>query len=186
MLLTLGLHPTPHNPAALQSAWRKRNTTLFYKQNKYNLLRESSEGFSGLIVLLTGTDALDISPLDEPEDVRRSRAKRVWGKVMALIGYFNLSPPRVLDVILEVASCHVASHWRFFLDLLKCSPWGSSAREPTRKGKERAHDWMQAEMEAISGSMTPGGDRVLAQVLGVKFGFYQVRVSCDVRSDRRD
>lgn len=169
----------PHNPAALQRAYVKRNTTLFFKQSKYNLLRESSEGFSCLIVLLTGPDALHSSPADEIQGDIATRAKRVWGKVMALIGYFNLSPPRVLDLILEVASCHVALHWRFWMELIRCSPWGEASKDTTGrqtgKGKEKAVEgWVDEELQGIREVLREGGDRVLAQVLGVKFGFYQV------------
>lgn len=154
----------------------KKTTTLFFKQSKYNLLRESSEGFSGLVVLLTSPDSLPPSPVDEDGAERRERAKRVWSKVMGLIGYFNLSPPRVLDLILEVASCHAAAHWRFWLDLLRCSPWGSTADsgDIKGKGKEKAVDWQIDEEAAIEGCLKRTGDRVLAQVLGVKFGFCQV------------
>ncbi|EIW70014.1 hypothetical protein TREMEDRAFT_29485 [Tremella mesenterica DSM 1558] len=171
-LLQLGLHPIPHNPQALQRSLVKRNTTLFFKQSKYNLLRESSEGFSGLIVLLTGPDALTS---DFTHTARIARAKRLWGKVMSLIGYFNLSPPRVLDIILEIMACHVADHWRIFLELLRCSPWGSSAVAVVNgKGKEKAvHGWPEDEISGVASCMDDEGDRVLSQVLGVKFGFYQ-------------
>ncbi|WVR05355.1 hypothetical protein IAU60_002369 [Kwoniella sp. DSM 27419] len=176
-LVDLGLHPYPRNPRALQSALVKKNTTLFFKQRKYNLLRECSEGFSGLIVLLTSSDALPQSAAEvsaESVTAREQRAKRVWSKTMGLIGYFNLSPPRVLDVILEIASCHVAVHWRFFLELLKCSPWGAAAISAEGKGKGRAADaWPASELIAIGQALDVDADRVLAQVLGFKFGFYQ-------------
>lgn len=92
-----------------------------------------------------------------------------------MIGYFNLSPPRVLDIVLEISSCQVAVHWRFFLDLLRCSPWGAAA-DTQGKGKGKAMDvrWVDEEMWSIAEAMEEGGDRVLSQVLGVKFGFYQV------------
>ncbi|WVQ98958.1 hypothetical protein IAU59_006090 [Kwoniella sp. CBS 9459] len=178
-LIDLGLHPFPRNPRALQSALVKKNTTLFFKQRKYNLLRECSEGFSGLIVLLTGPDAL-LPSADETSAesslARTERAKRVWSKIMGLIGYFNLSPPRVLDIILEIASCHVAIHWRFFLELLRCSPWGAAAVAAAVEGKGKgkaADSWPTVELESIGAALSQGGDRVLAQVLGFKFGFYK-------------
>jgi len=94
---------------------------------------------------------------------------------MGLIGYFNLSPPRVLDIILEIAGCHVATHWQLFLELLKCSPWGSATGKG--KGKEKAMEgWVDEEVEGIERALDEGGDRVLSQVLGVKFGFFQVRL----------
>lgn len=153
--------------------YNKRSTALFFKQSKYNLLRESSEGFSGLIVLLTSADALAVDSLNETNQALHARAKRVWSKVMGLIGYFNLSPPRVLDVILEIASCHVASHWRFWLELIRCSPWGGV--EKAGKGKEKATmDWADQECASVAGVLDWDGDRVLVQVLGAKFGFCQV------------
>lgn len=101
---------------------------------------------------------------------------------MGLIGYFNLSPPRVLDLILEVASCHVTAHWRFFLELLRCSPWGTTAQDSPPKGKGKAKadaNWVDFEVDEVLHAMDGLGDRVLAQVLGVKFGFYQASCSCD-------
>jgi THO complex subunit 2 len=165
-----------HDTASLQSAHAKRATTLSIKQSKYNLLRECSEGFSALIVLITSDESLVVDPLSETDEERQKRAKRVWDKVTSLIGYFNLSPPRVLDLILEVAGAQVTYHWRFFLDLLRCSSWGSTARDRTSgKGKAKSSgDWMQDELESIREAMAGGGDRTLALVLGVKFSFSQV------------
>jgi THO complex subunit 2 len=164
----------PHNSQTFHRAGVKRSTALFYKQSKYNLLRESSEGFSGLIVLLTSGDALADDAREETEPMLKARAKRVWSKVMGLIGYFNLSPPRVLDVILEIASCHVAIHWRFWLELIRCSPWGGA--EKSLKGKEKADgSWVDQECSAVANALDWDGDRVLAQVLGAKFSFCQVR-----------
>lgn len=183
-LVALGLNIPHLDPVAFNRSLIKKSTALFYKQSKYNLLRESSEGFSGLIVLLTSQDALTPSPLDETDQERKVRAARVWSKVMRLIGYFNLSPPRVLDLILEVASCHVATHWRFWLDLLRCSPWGSHADAGVvSKGKGKAKsDWRAEEMAAIEDCMKSEGDRVLGQVLGVKFAFCQVSFASKIPS----
>ena len=173
LLGQLGLIPPPHSEQTFGRSFVKKSTALFYKQSKYNLLRESSEGFSGLIVLLTSGDALDDDSLNETEVEVRARAQRVWAKIMGLIGYFNLSPPRVLDIILEIASCHVAAHWRFWLELIRASPWGGV--EKSSKGKEKAQEhWADQECAAVGGVLQWDGDRVLAQVLGAKFGFCQV------------
>lgn len=174
ILAELNLLPYPHDLGWFTRATTKRSTALFFKQGKYNLLRESSEGFSGLIVLLTGADSLYDSAQDETEEALKARAKRVWSKVMGLIGYFNLSPPRVLDVILEIASCHVAIHWRFWLELIRCSPWGG-AELKGGKGKAKAEgSWAEQEAEKVADVLDWEGDRVLAQVLGAKFSFCQV------------
>ena len=180
LLVRLSLHPFPYRPEMLQRAYVKRNTNLFFKQSKYNLLRESSEGFSALVVLLSGPDAFSSRVMNELKTDRKARASQVWDKIMGLIGYFNLSPPRVLDLILEVASCQIAAQWRFLLDLLRCSPWGKDASpvESSGKGKGRAIEaWRMDETSTIEHALDAGGDRVLCQVLGVKFGFYQVCIS---------
>ncbi|WVQ78452.1 hypothetical protein IAT38_000538 [Cryptococcus sp. DSM 104549] len=177
-IAAFGIHPFQHlaeapRNKALNQAFIKRNTALFFKQRKFNLLRECSEGFSGLIVLLLSGESLSPVSMDEDSESRRERAERVWAKVMGLIGYFNLSPPRVLDIILEIASCHVERHWRFFLELLKCTPWGAAAIEAEqkdKKGKGKEEDtWKEIEVESIRRALEEGGDRVLAQVLGFKF-----------------
>ncbi|WVN86680.1 uncharacterized protein L203_101852 [Cryptococcus depauperatus CBS 7841] len=171
-LLSLSLHPIPRNPKSLQNALVKKNTSLFFKQRKFNLLRECSEGFSGLIVLLTSEDALSPRVAEEDQNERRERASSVWSKIMRLIGYFNLSPPRVLDVLLEVAACHVTQHWQFFLELLRCSPWGATSS--SAKGKEKEElSWKEEEIRDIGEALVRDGDRVLSQVLGFKFGWYR-------------
>lgn len=63
-------------------------TRLFYKQQKFNLLREESEGYAKLIVDLSS------API--------SSAEAVLDHVRSLIGYFDLDPNRVMDVILDV------------------------------------------------------------------------------------
>lgn len=180
----LGLIPHPYNEQSFGRSFVKRSTALFYKQSKYNLLRESSEGFSGLIVLLTSRDALADDSLRETEVEVRARAQRVWSKVMGLIGYFNLSPPRVLDIILEIASCHVAAHWRFWIELIRASPWGGV--EKSGKGKEKAQEqWSEQECRAVGSVLQWDGDRVLAQVLGAKFGFCQASLNTLSKGDQR-
>jgi len=72
---------------------RKRNrvqTRLMYEQQKYNLLREESEGFAKIITELT------ISKLS-PKNV-----DIVQSNIKSLIGFFDLDPNRVLDLILEI------------------------------------------------------------------------------------
>lgn len=130
--------------------------------------------------MLTGADALSDNAQEETEEVLKARAKRVWSKVMGLIGYFNLSPPRVLDVILEIASCHVAVHWRFWLELIRCSPWGRQVKSGKGKQKAEGGNWGEHEAELVAGVLDWEGDRVLAQVLGAKFSFCQVSLRIPV------
>ncbi|XP_041973437.1 THO complex subunit 2 isoform X2 [Aricia agestis] len=67
----------------------KIKTKLYYKQRKFNLFREESEGYAKLIVELNQ----EIS-----EDADWSTMLEI---IQSLIGCFNLDPNRVLDIILE-------------------------------------------------------------------------------------
>lgn len=117
----------------------------------------------------------------------------MWGKVISLIGYFDLDPNRALDLILDMLSTHLATHYSFFLALLSCSPWAS--HRPKNDAEPMAVDALPASyinmsmdeilaskekhgasMEAANGK-NRDGSRVLAQVLGFKFAYYQVRAS---------
>jgi THO complex subunit 2 len=170
-----------------------------YKQNKFNLLREQSEGYSKLMVELSSSLGPSHSSQDgrpvESYSVIEERARPVWEKVVSLIGYFDLDPNRALDIILDVLSQHLTTHHSFFLALLSFSPWAGSYRRPLRdnevmdamvdipstdfKGKSLDEVFTTVEARSYSkrtpGVTKPGEVRVLAQVLGFKFVYYQVR-----------
>ncbi|EPQ59661.1 hypothetical protein GLOTRDRAFT_136479 [Gloeophyllum trabeum ATCC 11539] len=109
-------------------------TGLFYKQNKFNLLREQSEGYSKLTTELTSS----IGPAHSPATGRpveswqeiAARAQPVWEHVVSLIGYFDLDPNRALDIILDVFSVHIETHYSFFLTLLSFSAWSCVECKP--------------------------------------------------------
>ena len=82
----------------------KLKTRLFYKQQKFNLFREESEGYSKLITELLQDENLDVDYMIEV--------------VQSLIGCFNLDPNRVIDVILECFECRIELH-RFYIDLIR-------------------------------------------------------------------
>eukprot|EP00039_Didymoeca_costata_P006912 m.94541 g.94541 ORF g.94541 m.94541 type:complete len:1452 (+) comp13451_c0_seq1:1253-5608(+) len=65
----------------------RMRTTMFYKQQKYNLLREESEGYAKLVTELNA-DLSDDSP------------DALMMKIQSLIGHFALDPNRVLEHIL--------------------------------------------------------------------------------------
>ncbi|XP_001606603.2 THO complex subunit 2 isoform X1 [Nasonia vitripennis] len=71
-----------------QTKFIKVKTKLYYKQKKFNLFREESEGYSKLIVELN-------------QERSESEVESVLEIVKSLIGYFNLDPNRVLDILLE-------------------------------------------------------------------------------------
>ncbi|XP_027998176.2 THO complex subunit 2 [Eptesicus fuscus] len=83
----------------------KIKTKLFYKQQKFNLLREENEGYAKLIAEL-GQDLSGNITSD-----------LILENIKSLIGCFNLDPSRVLDVILEVFECR-PEHNDFFISLL--------------------------------------------------------------------
>jgi THO complex subunit 2 len=171
------------------NCWR-----VSYKQNKFNLLREQSEGYSKLTTELTSSLGPAHSPstgrTTESHSLIEERARAIWEKVISLIGYFDLDPNRALDIILDVMSVHLATHFNFFLALLSCSPWSEQHKKSTEndppawnrrpgmyKGKSLDEVLLLAEREyggdTCSTSST-NNPRVLAQVLGFKFGYYQV------------
>jgi THO complex subunit 2 len=158
------------------------------------LLREQSEGYSKLTTEITSSLGPPHSPQTglptEPPAVIENRARPVWEKVISLIGYFDLDPNRALDIILDILSTHLATHYSFFLALLSCSPWAVHRRPPSQS----ENDVMNVDQKPVSyhgmsldeilsskeksqvlaDGKNRDGSRVLAQVLGFKFGYYQV------------
>lgn len=146
----------------------KVRTALIYKQSKFNLLREESEGYSKLAIELT-------EHLPQPLDVYwandkghsmthlqlsnlrtqhvKNAAKAVMRNLTCLIGTFDLDPMRVLDIILDVFISMVTDYWDFFLELLLISPWGPSTTE-------------------IDGTSILKANSIVAQVIGFKFSYY--------------
>ncbi|VDM22967.1 unnamed protein product [Hydatigera taeniaeformis] len=78
-------------------------TRLFYKQQKFNLLREESEGYAKLIVDLSNTPV--------------GSAEVCITHIRSLIGYFDLDPNRVLDIILDVFEIR-RNAFSLFIELL--------------------------------------------------------------------
>ncbi|CAM9479324.1 unnamed protein product [Chrysoparadoxa australica] len=72
---------------AFNNKMKKRNTSAVYKQQKYNLLNEESEGFAKMLVQINSSDLVPYAVLKE--------------NVLSLIGYFDLDPNRCFDLVLE-------------------------------------------------------------------------------------
>lgn len=81
----------PH-PPALPPAQVRVNTALYYKQSKYQNVREEPEGFAKLITVVNNFGAAALSEATLP-GVRKT--------VLSLIGYFDLDANRALDIILD-------------------------------------------------------------------------------------
>lgn len=87
----------------------KINTALHYKQQKYNLLREESEGFSRLLILLASTINLGETAPD---------IDRLYSQVLETIGFFDLDPNKVLDILLDEFTFGLAK-WQLYVQLLR-------------------------------------------------------------------
>ena len=83
----------------------KLKTKMFYKQQKYNLFREESEGYAKLVTELN-QDLTTVTPVE------------VMKVIKSIIGFFNLDPNRVLDIILESFECQLHMHG-FYVELLR-------------------------------------------------------------------
>ncbi|KAJ1311288.1 hypothetical protein OPQ81_009786 [Rhizoctonia solani] len=172
----------------------KLRTATFYKQTRYNLLREQSEGYSKLVAELYQSigPSHDVSTGEPAETKARlvQRAQETWARIVALIGYFDLDPNRVVDVFIDCFEAHLTTHWAFFLELLRCSPWSRAKPYESPVPEEFAtmeHDsepnWEGLTLDevlekaegaprAASDPSTPQGSQC-GQLLGFKFAYYQ-------------
>ncbi|KAJ2777087.1 THO2 plays a role in transcriptional elongation [Coemansia interrupta] len=140
------------------TAYTKRiirlNTALLFKQTKFNLASEQSEGFSKLLTLIqstmsgisyhkVGSDIVSsarenpsssgnpttiILALRSHPDLQ-SRVQNLLVDIKRLIGVFNLDPNRVLDIIIDCFMASIRFYWVFYVALLDASPWCQSAAE---------------------------------------------------------
>ncbi|KAI9512728.1 transcription factor/nuclear export subunit protein 2-domain-containing protein [Russula earlei] len=195
MSLVAGLGLILDKPTIDRKEVRAR-TGLFYKQNKFNLIREQSEGYSKLVTEVISALPLPHSPATgfplEPSSVFPERVQPIWNRIVSLIGYFDLDPNRALDVIVDLFSAYLMTNWSFFLVLFSLSPWkgqcesltwihedkGEPMKEETSsskfKGKGLDEILHMAESTGLSNTPPPqSAPRVMTQVLGFKFRHYQ-------------
>ena len=89
------------------SAWSKRqiriNTSQLYKQHRFNLWREESEGYSRLMVTLNQLASW-------------SGTEHVFEELLRLIGIFDIDPNRVIDLIFDTAATRLNPS---YIDLIK-------------------------------------------------------------------
>ena len=93
------------------------------------------------------------------------------------VGNFDLDPTRTLDIFLDTFSDQLTEHYQFFLDFLAVSPWAPKSKRAGAgavkvddgdvKGKQKELP-VEADLQGEEGSDT------IAQILGFKFGYYQV------------
>ncbi|XP_037078620.1 LOW QUALITY PROTEIN: THO complex subunit 2-like [Pollicipes pollicipes] len=94
------------NPKAFNSKFIKLKTKLYYKQRKFNLFREESEGYAKLLVELNQEQPASSSPEQMLEIIK------------SVIGCFNLDPNRVLDLLLSSLEARPERHG-FLVGLLR-------------------------------------------------------------------
>jgi THO complex subunit 2 len=167
-----------------------------YKQTNYNLLREQSEGFSKLITEIVASigpphDSVTGLPV-ESSDSLRARAKRTWDHIVGLVGYFDLNPNRVLDIIVDIFAGHALMHYAFFLELLRLTSWVLPTKETQYDRRQRgaipqlpSGAYTGKEFDDILRIAEKGGDIaddpeakrscVLGQIIGFKFAQIQVK-----------
>ncbi|CAB3401547.1 unnamed protein product [Caenorhabditis bovis] len=83
-------------------------TRIYFKQSKFNLLREETEGYAKLITEL----------IEAEQNASENYAELMKNRVLSIIGQFNLDPNRVTDIILECFE-HCQKNKKFFINLLK-------------------------------------------------------------------
>lgn len=121
----------------------RTNTNMLYKQKRFNLLREESEGYSKLIVEIY-TTAYSRKNMQQVDSTASA--------IVSLIGYFDLDPIRTLDVFLDICAMNFVAHASFFIAVLKKSPW-----------------WPSTPCTPTSlDSICEGGNNMAVQLLGFK------------------
>lgn len=98
----------------------KINTAMFYRQQKFNLLREESEGFSRLIIFVS-------SQLNfNHESSAKLQIDYVYDRILEMIGFFDLDPLKVLDILIETFIFGISS-WQNHLKLLNLFSFPSTS-----------------------------------------------------------
>ncbi|CCG84765.1 protein of unknown function [Taphrina deformans PYCC 5710] len=149
LLYAAGLIP---DAKAFEKKHVRINTNLLYKQQKFNLFREDNEGYSKLVVELEAFLQTTKNAADD------DRAQLLLTNIKSLIGYFDLDPNRVLDVLIELVALHLLSHWRFLIPALKLSPWFLNDGQ-IAKGEDTSRGDLDKRY----------GNRAAAQIIGFKF-----------------
>ena len=93
------------NKKAAGTKFVKLKTRLYYKQQKFNLLREESEGYAKLIAELS-------------QEQNEFDVTYMLQVIRSLIGCFNLDPNRVMDILLEVFEIRIGME-KLFVDLIR-------------------------------------------------------------------
>lgn len=123
----------------------KRKAQLFYKMTTFNLLREESEGYAKVAVIVTKhltpplhayyhTFKQNMGKCPNLLDIKQKReadmdtaSNTALQNLKTLIGYFDLNTDRVLDLVMDIFAASVRDYWEFFVKLLLKSPWAPNS-----------------------------------------------------------
>lgn len=137
---------------------------LRYKQHKFNLLREDSEGYASLINELT------ISSIDNQRDTKGkltptslSKVPEFLKTISSHIGVFHLDPNRVLDIILDFYIKQLTVNYTFWTEVIKQSAW-----------------IQKLTFIDVNGEVSTGPSAILAQLIGFRFYNFHVSLRCAV------
>ncbi|CEI90631.1 hypothetical protein RMCBS344292_04949 [Rhizopus microsporus] len=140
------------------------NTAMLYKQHKFNLLREDSEGYASLINELT------ISSIDNQRDTKGkltptslSKVPEFLKTISSHIGVFHLDPNRVLDIILDFYIKQLTVNYTFWTEVIKQSAW-----------------IQKLTFIDVNGEVSTGPSAILAQLIGFRFYNFHVEESTPV------
>ncbi|KAI9270691.1 transcription factor/nuclear export subunit protein 2-domain-containing protein [Phascolomyces articulosus] len=123
------------------------NTSMLYKQNKFNLFREDNVGYTALVNdLIVGSIDLPYDDYGQAPPTPLDRIDTFLETVSSHIGIFHLDPNRVLDVLLDFFIKELLRNFTFWIALFKRSKWVES---------------------------TERGSPIMAHLLGYKFEYYQ-------------
>ncbi|BFZ57527.1 THO2 plays a role in transcriptional elongation [Savitreella phatthalungensis] len=132
------------------SAFAKRTirvrTATLYKQQKYNLLREETEGFGKLVLLISGF-------LSEHRNLQdRELGTLLINRIDAVMGIFDLDPTRVLDLLFVICTYFVETKWLLVLSVLSQGSWfsGGSKSCASRAAANIISSRLRMEIEAGS------------------------------------
>ncbi|KAI8580003.1 hypothetical protein K450DRAFT_238875 [Umbelopsis ramanniana AG] len=142
----------------------RMKTAMLYKQNKFNLTREETLGFSKLVgEIISNAFQADIRRSKDETANYDDLIQLVLRNISSLIGSFHLDPNRVLDMLLDVFMDQVKLNYKFFIQLLKKSPWVSA----------RSDSDGDVDMNGSDASPAYTPCPLLSHLLGFKYRFYQ-------------
>lgn len=130
------------------------NSRHLYRQQKFNLLREENEGYSKLL------SEVETFIQRCPNVASDSKARQLTTNIQSLVGYFDLDPNRVLDLLMDIAANNLRKHWQPILRIFSVIPWCRSSVPSA-----------DSQNSVITNEKQ--GNQAAAQILGFNFRHYE-------------